>query len=206
MQCKNVDEDRIKYTLRNRTKLLEYIRHQRDLLYGEIVERDSSLEAISLKSRVKGANDVGNIQCGNGRTEILLRILEDEQKMIREESLVLQEKLGQLINQEEEINRIWICYKELPLKQFQIIEHLYVKNEKFYYVEQSLEMDHRKFCTLRKNAISFIKILFYSNYTNREIVQKQYQGKIKAFLDKKISKPKEINGQLSLFRQEKKND
>lgn len=166
----NMNDKMLIYILKNYDELKRNLKEERLAIYSTVTDRDEVLESILLS----GAKYKDIPFRNNTKKDVLFGALEREEQFVKEEALLLQEKIKQLTLQEEILQRVQICSQELPLEQREVIKRLYIDKEGFENAEMSMQVNHRIFLGIRKKAIRTMLQLYFSKYSNKEIIQKKY--------------------------------
>lgn len=172
-------EKRIKEILGKKNEMLCKIISQRTMALNEIKNKDSILEAVAYQPV-----NIANFTNKSNNHKDLYDVLERQEKLMKESNIVYLEMLNSLMEEEEEINRIWICFNQLPLEQYEILYRLYVLGQKYEFCKSILEIDHRTFIDRRQCGMRNMLALYESEYSDREIVQNKYSNNIIFMKDK----------------------
>lgn len=162
-------EKRIKEILGKKNEMICKIVSQRTMALNEIKNKDAILEAVAYQPI-----NITNSTSKSNNHKDLYDVLERQEKIMKESNIVYLEMLNSLMEEEEEINRIWICFNQLPLEQYEILYRLYVLGQKYEFCKSILEIDHRTFIDRRQCGMRNILSLYGSEYSDREIVQNKY--------------------------------
>ncbi|MCI6867278.1 MAG: hypothetical protein MR871_04890 [Lachnospiraceae bacterium] len=95
----------------------------------------------------------------------LYHILVESKEQIKERKTVLRTMLWRLADEEDMINRIWVCFMSLEGLEFSILNQLYVEKKPYKQVENESGLSHMPFEQKRKNAILHIRQKYLSNKT-----------------------------------------
>lgn len=167
-----VDEALVKDVLGNYKKKHENIRKRIRAIQDEIVNTDSILESVSLK---KLQIDPSEGSVGNNKD--LLEAMLKHQKLEREYSIELIRELHRLIEEEEGMNRIMVCFRALRGKEYTYIERLYVQKLPYKTVELESGYSHSRFEAIRANGLKRILKLYKSPMSNVQISRSAKAGK-----------------------------
>lgn len=171
-------------------KHLADIRERIQKQYMEIATTDELLKTIQLQ----GINyDKLYIQSGYNKKD-LTDILIKHEKEEREYALYLKDYIFQLMQQEESLKRIWICYQCLANEQRQILTELYVHKKAWKVVKMELKMSHSSVSNYRNAAIENIIKLYNSDLSNLQIARYSIQDK-----ETSTSQKEKDDNQISLF-------
>lgn len=160
-----MNEERVKKILGRYDERVQEI-HDRILkIYDELSDTDSIIESVSMKKIEWGKE--GSVKGGIKKdlTEVMLR----HEYLARERERDLRGELYQLVTEEEEINRIWVCFRALRGKEYHYIEMLYVQGMPYKAVELESNVCHKTFETYRRSGIKKILKMYQSEFTNMEI-------------------------------------
>lgn len=161
---KEISDSFIKAVLRNhKQRLLEI--HKRILeLYEEMQDTDSMIRSMSTSSKL------GKIGGGKTSSQDLGDFLIRHHKMLKQQNEELRAELWRLSEEEETINRVWICFRALEGKEQEYLQLLYVEGRTYKETEMESGVSHKTFETIRGNGIKRIRKLYESSWSNREIV------------------------------------
>ena len=76
----------------------------------------------------------------------------------------------QLMQEEESLKRVWICYQGLPYRQRAVLKALYVEHKPWKVVRAELRMSHSTLSNNRSSAIQNIRQLYDSEFTDMQIM------------------------------------
>lgn len=105
-----------------------------------------------------------------GTSQDLSDVLSRYRKMIEEQEIEIRAGLIRLTEEQEKINRVWVCYRALPHEEHLLIMELYVNKKLYKTVEKESGMNHRQFEKFRKRALERIKTLYMSSCSNLQII------------------------------------
>lgn len=178
---KLIDEVDVKMALEKGTSDLKII-HKRILdLYDELIEVDSVIRSVAMKSPKYGniGGGVGGIK--KDLADIMLR----HEQTARARGIELREEMYRLTEEEESINRIQACFRALQDKEYLYLDRLYVQHTPYKIVESESGVSHKTFERTRAGAVNRIITLYNSDLSNQEIIR---QSKRKERLKEKSRK------------------
>lgn len=185
--------DDMKYYFKNHGIILPYNQKRILELYAEMEKEDDLEQIISLKSfqysegtRQKEMNDLSDV-------------LEKVKKMQREKTLDIRAEFQTLIEENERINRLMICYRALSTINFvghEIVRKMYLEAMTYEAVEMESGLSHKTFETKRKQAMNTIKMLFESDYTNNQILTKIKYMNIRVAMKPRKNQFRQLNLKL----------
>lgn len=170
-------------------KHLADIRERIQMQYREIDTTDDLLRNLQLQ----GINYESYLTSGYNKKD-LTDILIKHEKEEREYALYLKDYIFQLMQQEESLKRIWICYQCLTNEQRQILTELYVHKKAWKVVKMELKMSHSTVSNYRNAAIENIIKLYNSELSNLQIARYSIQDK-----ETSTSQKEKDDNQISLF-------
>lgn len=169
----NINENYIKAVLQEHDEKLKIISNRTFALYKEFEKTDTMISEVAYQQRP----DFSERQIKAKELEGLDKVMQKHVDLVRNRSKEIQSVLWQLTEEEETINRIWVCFNALCGKEYHILEEIYVKNQKYVDVQRATGFGHRKFEMLRKQAINQILYLYKSKLSNLEIVKRRVERK-----------------------------
>ena len=164
---KLIDEVDVKMALEKGTSDLKII-HKRILdLYDELIEVDSVIRSVAMKSPKYGniGGGVGGIK--KDLADIMLR----HEQTARARGIELREEMYRLTEEEESINRIQACFRALQDKEYLYLDRLYVQHTPYKIVESESGVSHKTFERTRAGAVNRIITLYNSDLSNQEIIR-----------------------------------
>ena len=93
-----------------------------------------------------------------------------QKKIYQEQAQDLQSEIISILEEEESIHRIWVCFRALEDPGRKYLEEIYVFNNLYRYVEQTSGVSHRKFEETRSQAMKELIRLYQSDLSNKEII------------------------------------
>lgn len=187
-----INEKDVKNILRNKDKLKADIHRKMYFINRDMAQNDEMYELVAYPStevsdmpRRKGWHkDLGDVVL---KYKVLLENKKNEYK----------EVLWELIMQEEQIDRVWLCFMVLDNPYFSILENIYVKEEKYEIVEQRSGYSHQVFEKYRKRGIEAIMLLYNSDKTISQLTIES-KSKERTQTDTKKQSLEESNQQISI--------
>lgn len=162
-----ISDNFIKTVLRTYKQRLEEI-HKRILeLYEEMQDTDSMIRSMSISSKP------GKIGGGKTNSQDLGDFLIRHHKMLKQKNEELRAELWRLSEEEETMNRVWICFRALEGKEQKYLQHMYVEGRTYKETELESGLSHKRFETIRGSGIKRIHELYQSKWTNQNIVGMQ---------------------------------
>ena len=156
----SIEDKTIKYILSNHDSLQENIHSRVIEYYKELGTVDEFIRSASL-------NHNGSEKLVGGDLDSIVWLYKKNMYDYEKEIKI---GLKQLSEEQEHINRVWICYKTLPKGEYEMLTNLYVKGELYKKGEIESGLNHRKFEKVRKGAIDRIKELYESKRSNIDII------------------------------------
>lgn len=144
--------------------MLKSIKLRMQELYDEMEDTDTTILSLSL-----GSNQLGETSRSNNKSD-LSDLLIRQEHLIRERATNVRAELWRLLEWQESIERIWLCYRSLDSKAFWIITELYVYKKLYSTVENESNMSHGSFEKMRSIAIKEICKLYKSDFSNFSII------------------------------------
>lgn len=161
---KDITSDFVKMVLRTHKERLFQI-HKRILeLYEEMQDTDSMIRSMSTSSKL------GKIGGGKTSSQDLGDLLIRHHKLLKQKSEELRAELFKLSEEEETINRVWICFRALTGQEQAYLQSLYVEGKTYKEAELESRVSHRTFEITRKNGIKRILKMYQSSLNNQEIL------------------------------------
>ena len=133
-------------------------------LYEEINRTDCSIREAAY---TKVLNDIPQT---SSHSKDLSDILLKQKKIYQEQAQDLQSEIISILEEEESIHRIWVCFRALEDPGRKYLEEIYVFNNLYRYVEQTSGVSHRKFEETRSQAMKELIRLYQSDLSNKEII------------------------------------
>lgn len=164
----NIDESYVKKVLMKPDNQINEIHKRVFGLYQEMNKSDDLLESIILRGSEIGS--VGVRQTGTEGPD-LLKLLDRHQTLAKERSTAIRTEIWKLTDEQETINRVWVCFQTLEGKEYDYLNQLYVQNLPYKVVESKSGVSHGTFEKTRKRAILKILKLYESDLNNLEIMK-----------------------------------
>ncbi len=162
-----IDENRIKEVLGSHRELLQELRKRILMLQDEIMDTDSILKAVSMKKLNLHSGGGGG---QGGQHQDMLDAMIKHQQMERRYAIELSNEIYRLVEEEESINRIMVCFRALRGKEYTYIRRLYVEKEPYKAVEQESGVSHSRFESIRTDGLKQIQSLYESRLSNVSIM------------------------------------
>lgn len=190
-----------------------YISHPncKEKIYEQMLEVRKDILELNDQNNSVVKDIVKTIQVGihyddtggssSGKKKDLGDILTITQKMIQEHREELFVKYKQLLNKSEHYHRLGLVYDTLDSSSKEILDRLYVKKEKWEYIEYDLDISHRKVLGIRKQALLDMLNRYNSDLTNYQLALQSTCDVVKKEL-KKREKRKDspvLTGQMKLI-------
>ena len=118
----------------------------------------------------------GSTNAGNKKKDIS-DVWETYQENEKQYAAFLNSYISGLVEEEEELKRIWICSQCLPHNQRLILKALYVEHKAWKIAKSDLRMSHTTFSNIRSAALQNIQILYRSPLSDLQLL-KQSQEEI----------------------------
>lgn len=178
----------VKFILKNLDPILNQLHHRYLLIQDEVGKVDHRLlETKAYAQRTKK----------NNVTTDLLQVYLDYQKALEIELKNYAEESRTLLEMEQAVARINLCFHALSFAAYEIIEKLYVQNMPYKVVEAEYNKGHRSFEELRQQALEDILQMYNSNASNSNLTRIAAHESKARKVKKKIRQEK--NEQLTLF-------
>lgn len=161
-----ISEAQIKSILGNYKKKRENIRKRIKVIQDEIINTDSILQSVSMKKVMLDATGGSG-----GKHKDLMDAMLKHQQLERQHSMELITEMYRLIEEEERINRVMVCFRSLQGKERIYIERLYVQKVSYKTVEMESGYSHSRFEAIRSSALKHIQKLYESRLSNVQILK-----------------------------------
>ena len=124
MERMEIDENYIVRCLSGYETLLEDVRDRIRFLHSNMATTDDVLESLQMK---KNYGTAGTSEGGRKKDlgDLLERYEENEERYAE----FLKMYIYQLMQEEESLKRVWICYQGLPYRQRAVLKALYVEHK-----------------------------------------------------------------------------
>lgn len=165
MDRTKIDEEFVKEVLGNHGGLLQDIHKRVLLLYKELSDTGSLIQAAAIKKM-----ELGKIGGGSRNVRDLTDVMLVHQRLVKDREREVYAGLMSLMDEEEAVNRVWCCFNSLPDKERGYLERLYVIGEPYKAVERSSGVSHRAFEQARARAMGEIMRTYDSDLANVEII------------------------------------
>lgn len=188
MRKPEVEENDIIRCLSEYESILRDVRERIQHLYTSVATTNDVLETIQISGK-----EYGRLSTGGGGKNDLADILEQYEENEKQYAVYLNNYISRLIDEEQELKRIWICYQSLPHKQRTVLKTLYVDHKAWKVAKDELRLSYKTLSAHRKAAIHNIQILYASSLTDLQILTQSREE-----VRKRVEKRKET-GQISLW-------
>ena len=165
MERMEIDENYIVRCLSGYETLLEDVRDRIRFLHSNMATTNDVLESLQMKKNYGTAGT-----SGGGRKKDLGDLLERYEENEERYAEFLKRYAYQLIQEEEALKRVWICYQSLPYGQRTVLKALYVERKQWKAVRAELRMSHTTLSNHRTFAIQNIRQLYNSDFTDMQIM------------------------------------
>ncbi|MEY8536367.1 hypothetical protein AALH30_23055 [Blautia pseudococcoides] len=165
MERMEIDENYIVRCLSGYETLLEDVRDRIRFLHSNMATTDDVLESLQMKKNYGTAGT-----SGGGRKKDLGDLLERYEENEERYAEFLKMYIYQLMQEEESLKRVWICYQGLPYRQRAVLKALYVEHKPWKVVRAELRMSHSTLSNNRSSAIQNIRQLYDSDFTDMQIM------------------------------------
>ena len=180
----NYSEELHKQALELRKEICEL-----DMQHGSLVEDIYKTSQVSVHYDSNGGSS-------SGKKKDLADLLLITKRMIEEHREELTLKYRVLLEHMDQCHRLRLTFETLDATSREVLNRLYVKKEKWEWIEHDLGLSHRKMVTVRKDAILMMHSRYNSELTNRQLAEWYEHSPFQE--TKRESKKKNIEGQLSL--------
>lgn len=184
-----IGESEIIRCLSNYENLLKDVRDRIQYLYTSVATTNDVLESLQMRSGSGGVT-------GKHGKRNLADVWQTYQENEKQYAAFLNSYIAGLVEEEEELKRIWICYQCLPHKQRMVLRTLYVEHKPWKMAKSDLHMSHTTFSNCRTAAIKNIQIFFGSTLTDLQLL-KQSRLELPKKEDTKKAKKKTETHQMS---------
>lgn len=166
-----MDVNDIKEILMDYSTIREQIRQQILDLYQDLYDTDDLIETISIGKN--NLSDMPGIKKGVERdlSDIVLR----HQRQLKQWYKEISYEIDILLNKEEMLHRLWICYRLLPEKQYRVITEIYVHKQPWKKVEAESQESKSTFLRLVNRGLNNIKKMYDSEYSNEYLLRHSLQ-------------------------------
>lgn len=160
-----ISENRVKEILGGVDQRLKEI-HERILrLYEEEADNDSLLRSISIRK-------IEWDKQASGKKRDLSDVMLMHYKLMEERDIALKAEMYNLAKEEEQINRIWVCFRSLRGEEYFYLQELYVNKKPYKTVEAESGVSHKTFEMTRKRAMRKLLKTYQSELSNIDIIKK----------------------------------
>ena len=159
-----IGESEIIRCLSNYENLLKDVRDRIQYLYTSVATTNDVLESLQMRSGSRGTSG------GHGKRD-LADVWQTYQENEKQYAEFLNSYIAGLIEEEEELKRIWICYQCLPHKQRMVLQTLYVEHKPWKMAKSDLHMSHTTFSNYRSAAIENIQRFYGSTLSDLQLLK-----------------------------------
>ena len=159
-----IGESEIIRCLSNYEDLLKDVRERIQYLYTSVATTNDVLESLQMRSGMEGTTG------GHGKRD-LADVWQTYQENEKQYAAFLNSYIEGLVEEEEELKRIWICYQCLPHKQRLVLKELYVDHRPWKVAKSELHMSHTTFSNYRAAAIKNIQRFYGSTLTDLQLLK-----------------------------------
>lgn len=145
----------------------QMLKVRKDIL--ELNDQNSSVVKDIVETIQVGVHYSDTGGSSSGKKKDLGDILSVTQKMIQEHRKELCVKYQQLLNKSEYYHRLGLVFDTLDSSSKEILNRLYVKKEKWEWIEYDLGISHRKVLGIRKQALLDMLNRYNSDLTNYQL-------------------------------------
>jgi hypothetical protein len=187
-----IDENYVKNILGEYATLLQNIHRRILCIHRELIDTDELIQSVSIKKIAWDKEGSGQAGIKRDLTDVMLM----HQRLAREREIELRTEMFRLTEEEESINRIWVCFHALRGREYTFLEKLYVQRLPYKAVQEESKVSHRTFEKVRMQALKKIVKMYNSEINNLQIINLS-GGLTGDFVVKKNSKVSEYE-QLKL--------
>lgn len=163
-----ISENRVKEILGGVDQRLKEI-HERILrLYEEEADNDSLIRSISIRKIEWDKQASGK----GGKKRDLSDVMLMHYKLMEERDIALKAEMYNLAKEEEQINRIGVCFRSLRGEEYFYLQELYVNKKPYKTVEAESGVSHKTFEMTRKRAMRKLLKTYQSELSNIDIIKK----------------------------------
>lgn len=192
---KELTEDEIIYSLKNKEKLIVSIHEKMYFIRKEVVKTEDIIEMASFHS-----SEITDMPSGKGVHKDLSDVLLKYYKYMDSQKKEFKDLFWTLTQREMRIERIWMCFLLLDEPYYTYIKRLYVDCEKYDAVEADSGFSRQVFGKYRKEAILLIMHFYNSDKSMMELSEISQRGLMYPKKDKKERQASNQNdGQISLM-------
>ena len=162
-----ISENRVKEILGGVDQRLKEI-HERILrLYEEEADNDSLIRSISIR-KIEWTSRRAEKAKERDLSDVMLM----HYKLMEERDIALKAEMYNLAKEEEQINRIWVCFRSLRGEEYFYLQELYVNKKPYKTVEAESGVSHKTFEMTRKRAMRKLLKTYQSELSNIDIIKK----------------------------------
>ncbi len=180
-----IGESEIIRCLSNYENLLKDVRDRIQYLYTSVATTNDVLESLQMRSG-----------SGGHEKRDLADVWQTYQENEKQYAVFLNSYIAGLVEEEEELKRIWICYQCLPHTQRMVLKTLYVEHKPWKMAKSDLHMSHTTFSNYRAAAIKNIQRFYGSTLTDLQLL-KQSRLELPKKEDTRKAKKKTETHQMS---------
>lgn len=166
-----ITDEEIQDIIQNHRRLLDEIEKARDLICCDLMNTDEQIQSLALKSQQFRETVVSPT---HAYKDGIFDVLEKQKVMQIELQKDRTQRLRDLIEKEDYINRIWSCF--LLLEQynahgFRILHMLYIENKLWEAVKAEMRISKNRMVSIRKEAYEWIRTLSSQECENNELAR-----------------------------------
>ncbi len=162
-----INEDDVKRILGNSREMLHQIHNRVLSFHDELMDVDSLIRSAAFKQIRTGDTGGG----GSGIKKDLLDVMLKHERLAMQRELEIRNEMYRLMDDEESINRVRVCFEALRGQEYGFLEQLYVKHIPYKTVERNSGCSHKTFEKFRRRGIEKIIQLYNSDFSNLEIIE-----------------------------------
>lgn len=168
-----LDVKDIKEILMDYSTIREQTRQQIFDLYRDLHDTDDLIEVISI--RKNKISDMPGTKRDVGKNQDLSDIILRHQRQLRNWYKEISYEIDILLEKEEMLHRLWICYRLLPERQYRVLTEIYVHKQPWKKVEKESQESKSTFLRLVNRGLNNIKKMYDSGYPNEYLLRHSLQ-------------------------------
>lgn len=153
-----INEENVKDVLKNKQKLINSIHTKMKHLNSDIRNKNDIIVSVSLQSK-----QLSDMPKSFGNFKDISDVYETYIRRLEKQKLEFQNSLWNLIEEEEMIERVWLCFMAIDEPCFGILESMYVRGEKYEFSLSDSGLSNKAFNEKRREGIRTILRLYYSD-------------------------------------------
>ena len=159
-----INEKDVQNILRNKEKLKVGIHRKMYFINRDMSQDEEMYELVAYPS-----TEVSDMPRRKGWHKDLGDVVLKYKALLEERKSEYKEFLWELVLQEEQINRVWLCFMALNDPCFSILECMYVHGEKYEIALLQSGYSRQVFEKYRKRGLDAILLLYNSDQTTQQI-------------------------------------